>query len=62
MNRKGQLEEINWAALGLAALGAFFAFQYAEYLGTGASLGLRLLTGVGTLVAGYFVAYFILER
>jgi hypothetical protein len=61
MNNKGQLE-LNWAALGLAVLGAFFSFKYVDYLGTGAGAGTKIITSVLTLVIGYIVAHLILER
>lgn len=55
-------ENATWLALGLAIIGAMGAFWYAEYLGTGANLLIRILSSVGTLVAGYFVAFWILTR
>lgn len=55
-------EGATWAALALAILGGFGAFVYAEFLGTGANLFIRILSAVATFFVGYIVAFWILTR
>lgn len=62
MNKKGFIEDINWAAAGLAVLGAFGSFWYADYLTPDAGFGTRIFAGLATLVVGYFVAWWIIEH
>lgn len=65
MNKKAFLEidePATFVALALGLVGGFIGFWYSGYLGTGAGVITRILTGLFAAVASFFVAYFIFNK